>query len=500
MNKNPIFLPVFSAEVPLDFPPEGNFAFNKVSNTQFEVTMRINEHQYFNMDFVNIGGYIMALTYWAHVMDFAENGFDRYEHTIKKHFRKKYPTVAMLYGQHTDTAEDIHFSTIGFEGHPKEWYLSMRIYGEDFEDFFHGNPLINTTFLSAVGNLCEASMDVFRELMKSDAKQPKALLQELTGLTEIDEHFSFGNYFEARNPETHETLTPTQEGSKGMGVLLPKPIKPLLGIEDLSPSDGLKALLDTLDDNEYLTLANTLYYEIKAKEKQMLGAHVIRDNFCELMEYRLSRMGDSAIHHEELTVTDKMAFTALASTFFTGLLLHNTRHLYLDEPQQCHEDVVEMEKNLSKLFWRDWHTDYFIKEQQKRVLQKGIADAIDKHVKMLQSRFDNALKAMNYEQFMEFHDQLDLMMKSKLATLKKYNLLSKMEYQLHIIYWGQAYKANEDKDTAAYEEHRAAATAFTSRFYANLLVYGYQKCQDKAKSRYAQKIAGDMDRYALMAR
>ena len=149
-RKAPILLPVFTTSVPLDFPPEGTFAFNKKTNKQLEVTVRINEHQFFNMNFLNHDGYIMACCRWAHVLDFAENGYDRYEHIIKKHFRKKYPVISSLYGQHTDTAEDIHISTIGFEGNPKEWYISMRIYGEKFDDLLHGNLLMNVAFASAV--------------------------------------------------------------------------------------------------------------------------------------------------------------------------------------------------------------------------------------------------------------------------------------------------------------------------------------------------------------
>lgn len=129
MREAPIILPVFTTSVPLDFPSEGTFAFNKKTHKQLEVTVRINEHQYFNMNFLNHDGYIMACCRWAHVLDFAENGYDRYEQIIKKHFRKKYPVISSLYGQHTDTAEDIHISPIGFEGNPKEWYISMRIYG-----------------------------------------------------------------------------------------------------------------------------------------------------------------------------------------------------------------------------------------------------------------------------------------------------------------------------------------------------------------------------------
>lgn len=190
-----------------------------------EVTVRINEHQYFNMNFLNHDGYIMACCRWAHVLDFAENGYDRYEQIIKKHFRKKYPVISSLYGQHTDTAEDIHISTIGFEGNPKEWYISMRIYGEKFDDLLHGNLLMNVAFASAVGNLCMASVDVFKEIMKSDAKQPKILLKELTGIDEIDKSFDFGNYLDARNPETGEIISTAREDGKASGVELPEEIE-----------------------------------------------------------------------------------------------------------------------------------------------------------------------------------------------------------------------------------------------------------------------------------
>ena len=56
MREAPIILPVFTTRVPLDFPSEGTFAFNKKTHKQLEVTVRINEHQYFNMNFLNHDG------------------------------------------------------------------------------------------------------------------------------------------------------------------------------------------------------------------------------------------------------------------------------------------------------------------------------------------------------------------------------------------------------------------------------------------------------------
>lgn len=69
MRNAPVILPVFTTSVPLDFPSEGTFAFNKKTNKQLEVTVRINEHQYFNMNFLNHDGYIMACCRLAHVLD-----------------------------------------------------------------------------------------------------------------------------------------------------------------------------------------------------------------------------------------------------------------------------------------------------------------------------------------------------------------------------------------------------------------------------------------------
>ena len=88
MREAPIILPVFTTNVPLDFSLEGTFAFNKATDRQLEVTVRINEQQYFNMDFLNHDGYIMACCRWGHVLDFSENGYDRYEKVIKQHFQK----------------------------------------------------------------------------------------------------------------------------------------------------------------------------------------------------------------------------------------------------------------------------------------------------------------------------------------------------------------------------------------------------------------------------
>ena len=44
-----------------------------------------------------------------------------------------------------------NISSVGFEGNPKEGFISMRIYGEKFDDLLHGNLLMNVAFASALG-------------------------------------------------------------------------------------------------------------------------------------------------------------------------------------------------------------------------------------------------------------------------------------------------------------------------------------------------------------
>ena len=359
MREAPIILPVFTTSVPLDFPSEGTFAFNKKTHKQLEVTVRINEHQYFNMNFLNHDGYIMACCRWAHVLGFAENGYDRYEHIIKKHFRKKYPVISSLYGQHTDTAEDIHISPIGFEGNPKEWYISMRIYGEKFDDLLHGNLLMNVAFASAVGNLCMASVDVFKEIMKSDAKQPKILLKELTGIDEIDKKFDFGNYLDARNPETGEIISTAREDGKASGVELPEEIDMPACMEAYPTNIYIPTFMESLNEKEFVTFCNALYFEIMSKQQALKDVGFAKDrDFLYLEEY-VPAVGDKLIAGEEAK-TERLLIT---STVF--LMMSSMRNSLYDELYQIKDTetednklAMELDGYVRKLIWRNWDTNY----------------------------------------------------------------------------------------------------------------------------------------------
>ena len=369
-RKAPILLPVFTTSVPLDFPPEGTFAFNKKTHKQLEVTVRINEHQYFNMNFLNHDGYIMACCRWAHVLDFTENGLDRIQMMIKRHFLKKYPVISSLYGQHTDTAEDIHISSIGFEGNPKEWYISMRIYGESWEDLQHGNPLMNVTFASAVGNLCMASVDVFKEIMKSDAKQPKILLKELTGIDEIDKDFDFGNYLDARNPETGEIISTAREDGKASGVELPEEIEIPACMETYPTYIYLPAFMKSLSEKEFVTFSNAIYFEIKSKEQALIEFGFAKDRNLQYLEEYVATVGDKLIAGEDAK-TERLLIN---STIF--LMMSSMRNSLYDELYQFKDTgteenklAMELDGYVKKLVWRKWNTNY-LEEFVKQVLSK----------------------------------------------------------------------------------------------------------------------------------
>ncbi len=359
MREVPILLPVFTTSVPLDFPSEGTFAFNKKTNKQLEVTVRINEHQYFNMNFLNHDGYIMACCRWAHVLDFTENGLDRIQMMIKRHFRKKYPVISSLYGQHTDTAEDIHISTIGFEGNPKEWYISMRIYGEKFEDLMHGNLLMNVTFASAVGNLCMASVDVFKEIMKSDAKQPKVLLKELTGIDEIDKNFDFGNYLDARNPETGEIISTAREDGKASGVELPEEIEMPSCMDTYPTNIYISAFMNSLNEKEYVTFCNAIYFEIMSKQQTLKDLGFAKDHDFQYLEEYVPTIGDKFIAVEEAK-TERLLITSTVL-----LMMSSMRNSLFDELYQVKDTgteenklAMEMDGYVKKLVWRKWDTNY----------------------------------------------------------------------------------------------------------------------------------------------
>ena len=486
MREAPIILPVFTTNVPLDFPIEGTFAFNKKTDRQLEVTVRINEHQHFNMDFLNHDGYIMACCRWGHVLDFSENGYDRYEKIIKRHFQKKYPVISSLYGQHTDTAEDIHISTIGFEGNPKEWYISMRIYGEKFEDLLHGNPLMNVEFASAVGNLCMASVDVFREIMKSDAKQPKALLKELTGIDEIDREFDFANYLDARNPETGEMISTARKDGKFLGVEMPEVIE-MPEEEDMHPvSYMLNDFIKSLDDKEFVVFCNGLYFEIKSKEGILLDVDFVSESDMNTFEEFLTKMGDDILDNELHFQTERTLLSAIAMTLGLKMLHPFMDYWYKKDRSKKALLAFEMDGYIKKLMWRDWHTDYLKARVKSLETARKVVDLLDAEIKETVDKLRKLMQGMKYNAFMQFHVEIGDLMKSKKKTLLKYELLRENWYENHENYVVLTFLGHNSHDEEKYQKCRKHAEEIVCLFYENLLNSKFVGIP--AKRNYAAKI------------
>lgn len=488
MRNAPVILPVFTTSVPLDFPSEGTFAFNKKTNKQLEVTVRINEHQYFNMNFLNHDGYIMACCRWAHVLDFAENGYDRFERIIKKHFRKKYPVISSLYGQHTDTAEDIHISTIGFEGNSKEWYISIRIYGEKFEDLLHGNFLMNVAFASAVGNLCMASVDVFREIMKSDAKQPKILLKELTGMDSIDKGFDFGNYLDARNPETGEIISTAREDGKASGVELPKEMEMPQSMEVYPVVCYLPIFMKSLKDMDFVTFCNALYFEIHGMMSKLEQFGFFSSDELGELEKNIACLGDKVIAGEDATAEREV----ISSTVYQ--LLSKMRDLLLDEKFQVKETLegklaLELDVYIRKLIWRKWDTTYLEEQikQENEIAAKVEADQV--LVKKKSAELKTVMEGMSFNAFLVFHSKINELMKGRKATLIKYVFLTSEILNDHQRNWAGAYYwHNKEYDERQYRRFRCQAESLVILFYESIL--SGTLYDNHARTRYAKKIYG----------
>ena len=103
---------------------------------------------------------------------------------LSKPFRKKYPNVAAVYGLHEDNEDctSPYLTTIGWDGQPKEWFLSVRLWDFDFARLITLSPLDCPESLDAIDDLRDASLDMMRDIQRSDAKQPKQLMNELFGV------------------------------------------------------------------------------------------------------------------------------------------------------------------------------------------------------------------------------------------------------------------------------------------------------------------------------
>ena len=185
------FLPAFTKH-PAKYPSmkESYCATRLIRPRVFEITLHLEDDLYFVVyfNFMEQNGYTQATCYWANIFDFAQKAAaEPYPGAgyvmLSKPFRKKYPHVASVYGMHEDNQDCTkpYLTTIGWEHQPKEWFLSVRLWDFDYAKLITYSPLDCPEVIEAIDVLKKASLAMVHDIQRSDAKQPKLLMNELFG-------------------------------------------------------------------------------------------------------------------------------------------------------------------------------------------------------------------------------------------------------------------------------------------------------------------------------
>ena len=183
------FLPAFTRH-PAKYPPmkESYCATRLVRPRVFEVTLPLDDGLYFIVyfNFLEQNGYTQATCYWGNIFDFAQRAAaEPYPSAgyvmLSKPFRKKYPHVAAVYGMHEDNQDCTkpYLTTIGWNHQDKEWFLSVRLYNFDYVKLITYSPLDCPEVIEAIDALKKASLAMMHDIQRSDAKQPKMLMNQL---------------------------------------------------------------------------------------------------------------------------------------------------------------------------------------------------------------------------------------------------------------------------------------------------------------------------------
>ena len=186
------FLPAITKH-PAKYPPkkESYCATRLVRPRIFEVTLPLEDDLFFIVyfNFLEQNGYTQATCYWGNIFDFAQKcAAEPYPGAgyvmLSKPFRKKYPHVAAVYGMHDDNQDCTkpYLTTIGWEHQPKEWFLSVRLYNFDYVKLITYSPLDCPEVIESIDALKKASLAMMRDIQRSDAKQPKLLMNQLFGV------------------------------------------------------------------------------------------------------------------------------------------------------------------------------------------------------------------------------------------------------------------------------------------------------------------------------
>lgn len=193
-------LPALTSNPP-EMPGEDTqIAYKLIRPRVMELTLRLSAERYMVCYFLMQEGYIHATCNWGDILDFVWNGVEApYPgadyHEVKRPFCKKYPTIANAFGQKVDNQGKSlpvpYITTIGWEGQPKTWFINYKIYGLHFVDLAMYGPMVSEEYATAIGNLRDLCIKFFKEIMRSDAKSPKAKLKTYFGFDTlpVDEDF-----------------------------------------------------------------------------------------------------------------------------------------------------------------------------------------------------------------------------------------------------------------------------------------------------------------------
>lgn len=210
------FLPALTQNPP-EMPEKGQlFAYKLVRPRIMEVSLCLSAERYLVCYFLMQEGYIHAVCNWGDVLDFVWNGVERLypgaeDYEVKRPFRKKYPAIARTFGQKVDANDKYlpapYITTIGFEQQPKTWFINYKVYGLNFADLALFGPIVDEEYATILGNFRDLCIKFFKEIMRSDAKKPKALMKEYFGFDTlpVDNDFEgLGICLDPRDSEAEE--------------------------------------------------------------------------------------------------------------------------------------------------------------------------------------------------------------------------------------------------------------------------------------------------------
>ena len=218
------FLPALT-QTPPEMPEEGQlFAYKLIRPRIMEVSLRLSAERYMVCYFLMQDGYIHAVCNWGDVLDFVWNGVERLfpgaeDYEVKRPFRKKYPAIARTFGQKVDANDNClpepYITTIGFEQQPKTWFINFKIYGKEFPDLAIFGPIVDEVYATVLGNFRDLCIKFFKEIMRSDAKKPKALMKEYFGFDTLpvdDDFEGLGICLDPRDSDAEEQVFDIPQG------------------------------------------------------------------------------------------------------------------------------------------------------------------------------------------------------------------------------------------------------------------------------------------------